>query len=115
LSAKPSWYSSPPSWSASRFVVGPIGVEDARAIAMMNGIVAGWKDVDQRWWDGNFVVEGEDGSGENMEVTIDAETGDGRSTSTADPRPLKRRRAAPRGSPSIASRVSRGADHSPAV
>ncbi len=55
-------------------VVGPIGLEDARAIAMMNGIVD-VEDVDQRWWDGNFVVEGEDDSGENMEVTIDAETG----------------------------------------
>ncbi len=55
-------------------VGGPIGLEDARAIAMLNGLVT-VEDVDQRWWDGNFVVEGEDGSGENMEVTIDADTG----------------------------------------
>ena len=55
-------------------VSGPIGVEDARAIAMMNGLVT-VEDVDQRWWDGNFVVEGEDGSGEGMEITIDADSG----------------------------------------
>ncbi len=55
-------------------VTGPIGAEDARAIAMMNGLVT-VEDVNTRWRDGDFEVEGEDASGNNMEIRIDAETG----------------------------------------
>jgi hypothetical protein len=55
-------------------IVGPIGVEDARAIAMMNGLVT-VEDVNTRWRDGDFEVEGEDASGNHMEIRIDAETG----------------------------------------
>jgi hypothetical protein len=52
---------------------GEIYEEDARAIAMMNGMV----DIDEvnTTWRGNFEVEGTDASGDNIEVTIDAETG----------------------------------------
>jgi hypothetical protein len=53
---------------------GPIGEEDARAIAMMNGMAA-IEDVDTRMWDGNFEVEGSDASGDDMEMTIDGDTG----------------------------------------
>ena len=53
---------------------GPIGPEDARAIAMMNGLVT-VEDVNTRWRDGDFEVDGEDASGNEMEIRIDAETG----------------------------------------
>lgn len=63
-----------PSMTAAPMVGGGIMAEDARAIAMMNGVVE-VDDVDQRWWDGNYEVDGTDASGEDMEVTIDGETG----------------------------------------
>lgn len=52
---------------------GEIYEEDARAIAMMNGMV----DIEEvnTTWRGHFEVEGEDASGDNLEITIDAETG----------------------------------------
>ena len=58
-------------------VVGPegIGVEDARAIAMMNGLVT-VEDVNTRWRDGTYEVDGTDASGEDLEITIDAATGE---------------------------------------
>ena len=53
---------------------GPIGDEDAVAIAMANGVVE-VEDVDKRFWDGNFEVDGTDASGRDLEVTIDADSG----------------------------------------
>ena len=53
---------------------GPLGEQDAVAIAMMHG-VAVVEDVDVRIWDGNFEVEGTDAMGEDIEVTIDHDTG----------------------------------------
>jgi hypothetical protein len=41
---------------------------------MANGVMV-VEDVDRRWLDGNFEVEGRDASGEEIEVVIDAETG----------------------------------------
>jgi hypothetical protein len=55
-------------------IVGPPTIEDARLIAMANGVVV-VEDVDRRWLDGNFEVEGRDAYGEEIEVVIDAETG----------------------------------------
>jgi hypothetical protein len=55
-------------------MTGPLVAEDAVAIAMMNGFVT-VEDVDQRMWDGNFEVEGADAGGQDLEITIDAETG----------------------------------------
>src|SRR3712207_8522553 len=54
------------------FRSGPLTEDDAVAIAMMNGIVT-VEDVDSRMWDGNFEVEGADGSGNDMEITIRSE------------------------------------------
>jgi hypothetical protein len=54
---------------------GPLGEGDARAIAMMNGMVE-IEDVDTRIWDGNFEVEGTDASGDDVEMTIDGDTGE---------------------------------------
>ena len=53
---------------------GPLTEQDAVAIAMMHGIVT-VEDVDSRMWDGNFEVEGEDASGNDLEITIDGQTG----------------------------------------
>jgi uncharacterized membrane protein YkoI len=53
---------------------GPLTEDDAVAIAMLNGMVT-VEDVDSRMWDGNFEVEGEDGAGNDLEITIDGETG----------------------------------------
>ena len=57
-------------------MVGPGGLteQDAVAIAMSAGLVE-VEDVDTRMWDGNFEVEGTDASGDDLEVTIDGETG----------------------------------------
>ena len=57
-------------------VIGPAGVTeaDARAIAMFNGMVE-VEDVDHRIWDGDFEVDGEDASGDDLEITIDGQTG----------------------------------------
>lgn len=48
--------------------------EDARAVAMMNGMAA-IEDVDTQFMTGNFEVEGTDAAGKDMEMTIDAHTG----------------------------------------
>ena len=53
---------------------GPIVEEDAVAIAMANGVVA-VEDVHKRWFDGNFEVDGTMADGEDVEVTIDANSG----------------------------------------
>ena len=53
---------------------GELFEEDARAIAMMNGMVE-VDEVDTRMFDGNFEVDGFDASGDDIEMTIDAETG----------------------------------------
>jgi hypothetical protein len=55
-------------------VVGPPTIEDARLIAMANG-VAVVEDVDRRFWDGNYEIEGRDLYGEHIEVVIDSGTG----------------------------------------
>ncbi len=55
-------------------VMGPLDEQGAAQIAMMNG-VAMVDEVDRRFWDGNFEVEGTDGAGEDIEVVIDSETG----------------------------------------
>jgi hypothetical protein len=55
-------------------VVGPPTMEDARLIAMAHGVVV-VEDVDHRFWDGNYEVEGQDAYGEDIEVVIDGETG----------------------------------------
>jgi hypothetical protein len=57
-------------------VVGAEGVTDdvARMIAMANGIVE-VEDVDEHFWNGNFEVEGTDASGNDLEITIDGQTG----------------------------------------
>jgi hypothetical protein len=41
---------------------------------MANGVAA-VEDVDRRWFDGNYEVEGRDQYGEEIFVVIDAETG----------------------------------------
>lgn len=58
-------------------VIGPEGLteEDARVIAMMHGMVE-VEDVDERFFDGNFEVEGADAAGNDLEITIDGETGE---------------------------------------
>jgi len=56
-------------------MIGPLDEEGAATIAMMNG-VAVIDDVDHRMWDGNFEVEGTDTAGEDIEMVIDAETGE---------------------------------------
>ena len=53
---------------------GPVNEESAGMIAMMNGM-ATVEDVDHRFWDGNYEVEGADASGNDMEMVIDAESG----------------------------------------
>jgi hypothetical protein len=55
-------------------VMGPLDEQGAAQIAMMNGVVM-IDEVDRRFWDGNFEVEGTDGAGEDIEVVIDSETG----------------------------------------
>lgn len=57
-------------------MVGAAGImaDDARDIAMMNG-VAVVEGVDQRWRDGHYEVEGMDAMGEDLEITIDGQTG----------------------------------------
>ena len=64
----------PPVLMAPAFA-GPLGEEDAAAIAMMNGIAV-VEDVDARIWDGNFEVEGTDITGEDLVITIDHDTGE---------------------------------------
>ena len=56
-------------------MMGPLDEEGAATIAMMNGIAV-VDEVDHRMWDGNFEVEGTDATGEDVEMTIDAETGE---------------------------------------
>jgi hypothetical protein len=56
-------------------LMGPLDEEGAATIAMMNGIAA-IDEVDHRMWDGNFEVEGTDAAGEDIEMVIDAETGE---------------------------------------
>ena len=63
-----------PTAPAPMMMSGPVDEEGARMIAMMNGM-ATVDNVDNRFWDGNFEVEGDDAGGENMEIVIDAETG----------------------------------------
>jgi hypothetical protein len=53
---------------------GPLDEEGAAMIAMANGI-ATVEDVDHRFWDGNFEVEGTDVTGEDVELLIDGSTG----------------------------------------
>ena len=53
---------------------GPLDAEGAAMIAMANGI-ATVEDVDHRFWDGNFEVEGIDVTGEDVELLIDGATG----------------------------------------
>lgn len=48
--------------------------EDAREIAMMNGVVS-IDDIELRS-NGDYRIEGEDASGDDMEITIDGDTGD---------------------------------------
>ncbi len=55
-------------------IVGPPTIEDARLIAMAHGIVV-VEDIDRRWLDGNYEVEGRDAYGEELEIVIDSETG----------------------------------------
>jgi len=54
--------------------VGPLTNEDAAHIALMNGIVV-VEDVDISMWDGNFEVDGEDVTGEDISIRIDRGTG----------------------------------------
>jgi hypothetical protein len=56
-------------------VLGPPTLEDARMIAMASGIVV-VEEVDTRFWDGNFEVEGINEAGEEIEVVIDSATGE---------------------------------------
>jgi hypothetical protein len=56
-------------------VYGELTEQDAVAIAMMHGIVR-VEDVDTRMWDGNFEVDGEDASGDDLEIRIDSKTGE---------------------------------------
>ena len=58
----------PPLLMAPAFA-GPLGEEDAAAIAMMNGIAV-VEDVDARIWDGNFEVEGTDITGEDRKSVV---------------------------------------------
>jgi hypothetical protein len=53
---------------------GPVDEQGAATIAMMNGM-ASVEDVDRRFWDGNFEVEGTGGTGEHLEIVVDAGTG----------------------------------------
>jgi len=55
-------------------IMGPVDAEGARIIAMMNGAVT-VEEVDVRFWDKNYEVEGTDAAGEDIEITIDANTG----------------------------------------
>jgi hypothetical protein len=55
-------------------MMGPPTIEDARMIAMANGLVT-VEDVDTRFWDGNYEVEGTDQAGEDIEIVIDGQTG----------------------------------------
>ena len=55
-------------------MMGPVDAEGAGAIAMMNGAVT-VEEVDVRFWDGNYEVEGTDAAGEDIEIVIDANTG----------------------------------------
>lgn len=55
-------------------VYGPIMEEDAVAIAMAYGVVE-VEDVSKRWIDGNYEVDGTMADGEDVEVTIDADSG----------------------------------------
>jgi len=56
-------------------LMGPPTMEDARMIAMAHGVMV-VEDVDRRFWDGNYEVDGEDQNGNDIEVVIDAETGE---------------------------------------
>lgn len=48
--------------------------EDAVAIAMLNGLVS-VDEVDEDW-NGDYKVDGNDASGDDIEMTIDGETGE---------------------------------------
>jgi hypothetical protein len=64
----------PPPTAPEGAIMGPPTVEDAAMIAMASGMVA-VEDVDRRFWDGNFEVEGTNAAGEDIEIIIDAQTG----------------------------------------
>ena len=53
---------------------GPLTAQDAAVIAMMNGIAV-VEEVDLRFWDGNFEVEGTDSMGKDLVMVIDHDTG----------------------------------------
>jgi hypothetical protein len=52
----------------------PLTEVDAAQIALMNGMAV-VEDVDIRMWDGNFEVDGEDITGEDVVMRIDRATG----------------------------------------
>lgn len=56
-------------------MMGPPTVDDAAMIAMAHGMAA-VEDVHRRFWDGNYEVDGTDRFGENIEMLIDADTGE---------------------------------------
>jgi hypothetical protein len=64
----------PPVVMMPPVLMGPPTEEDARMIAMAHGVVV-VEDVDHRFWDGNYEVEGEDQSGDDIEVLIDGQSG----------------------------------------
>ena len=55
-------------------MMGPLVEEDAVEVAMMNGIVE-VEDV-HRTFGGDFEVEGADATGDDLEIVVDAETGE---------------------------------------
>ena len=63
-----------PPMMPTEIAVGPVDADGAAAIAMMHGLVM-IEEVDQRWWDGNFEVDGTDASGNDIEITVEAATG----------------------------------------
>ncbi len=63
-----------PPMLPTEIAVGPVDADGAAAIAMMHGLVV-IEDVDRRWWDGNFEVDGTDATGNDIEITVDAATG----------------------------------------
>lgn len=54
---------------------GPLTEDDAAQIAIMHGMAV-VEDVDVRMWDGNFQVEGEDVTGDDIVMRIDRHTGE---------------------------------------
>ena len=53
---------------------GPLTAQDAAVIAQMNGIAI-VEEVDLRFWDSNFEVEGSDSMGRDLVMVIDRNTG----------------------------------------